>query len=709
MTGSKSPSDPPAPPGRTPVARARSAGALAALLAAMLFHLIAPGGSERLFDLYQRIAPWNAPAPVAQVVLIDPESLKAIGPWPWPRYTLARLTERIGAAGATAIGFDMLFPEPDRYNPDHFAALYPELSAGGQAALAGLPSMDTVFATVIGQHPVVLARSGLMPGTTDFDVAAGVDAAGLPVEAAFDGALPGGVTAYPRALANIADLDEVAAGQALINGPPDRDGVVRQVPLLASVAGVATPGFAMELARIGSGAAAVTPVIAHGRLTSVRLGRHALPVAPDGRMRVPFGPMPVGSVISARTVLQRGLPADRFAGRIVLIGLAAAGTADVVTTPIDPETYGVYVQARAVDAIVAGRALDRPWRAPWGETAAGAMLALLILWALPRLRLPWAVVLPVAGLALLIAVSWIAFRAAGLLIDPIRPIAIAGGGAAGLLAALFVESGWAQRRLRAALEVQRLSAAKAAGELDAARDIQLGMLPQRDRLHAIDPAVDLDALLEPARSVGGDFFDAMRLGDHHICFLVGDVTGKGVPAALFMALSKALARSVLRRRPDDLGAALTELNEEISRDNGQDMFVTMLVGILDVRTGDVALCNAGHENPLRVTSAGVVEELTLEGGPPLCAADGFPYTAEPIRLAPGEGLVIVTDGVTEAQDPDGDFFGHHRLLDVLAGWVGSEPASAAGDALLKAVRSFEAGGEPSDDVTVLALRYRGPA
>lgn len=708
MTGSKSPSEAGGgAPGRAALMRARIAGLACALLAAILFTVLAPGGSERLFDLYQRLAPDRSRTAVAHVVLIDPESLASVGPWPWPRYVLARLAERIAADGAAAIGFDMQFPEPDRYNPDHFLSLYPELSAAARDDAARLPSMDAVFADVIGRNPIVLARLGLEPGSTDYDVAGRSDARLLPVEAQIGAPLPPGVPDYPRALANIPDLDEVAVGQGLINGDPDPDGVVRKVPLVAGVAGVPTPGLALELARVGEGLDSIEPVIAAGRLRAVRLDDRTLPVAPDGRMRVHFGPLPEGSVTSARSVLQQGLAPDRFRGRIVVVGLAAAGTADVVTTPLEAQTYGVYVQARAVNAILSGHALTRPPAAAAGEVLAGIALALAFIWLLPRLRLPWNVAAPLLLAAALLLASWLAFRAGGLLIDPLRPIGIAGAAALGLAAMLFVEAGRAQRRLEAALQAERLSAARAAGELEAARDIQLGMLPQGELLGTLHPAVDLDALLEPARSVGGDFFDAMRIDDRRICFLVGDVTGKGVPAALFMALSKALARSVLRRGAADPGAAMAALNDEISRDNGQDMFVTMLVGILDTRTGDVALCNAGHENPLRVDAEGQVEEVVMDGGPPLCVADGFPFATEAIRLAPGEGLVIVTDGVTEAQGPDGELFGHVRLFGRLAGWTAARPARQATHGLLDAVRAFEAGREPSDDLTVLALRYLG--
>jgi serine phosphatase RsbU (regulator of sigma subunit) len=206
--------------------------------------------------------------------------------------------------------------------------------------------------------------------------------------------------------------------------------------------------------------------------------------------------------------------------------------------------------------------------------------------------------------------------------------------------------------------------------------------------------------------VGGDFYDAVDLGGGRIGFLIGDVTGKGVPAALFMALSKALSKSMLLRQGDDLETAVTALDEELSRDNSEDMFVTMLIGIFDDASGRLTMVNAGHENPLLVRADGSVSELAMDGGPPLCAACGFAYAAETIMLEPGDGLVVVTDGVTEAQDPAGGFFERHRAIGLLSLMPGDWRARAATDGIVSAVRAFEAGGEPSDDLTVLALRRR---
>ena len=184
--------------------------------------------------------------------------------------------------------------------------------------------------------------------------------------------------------------------------------------------------------------------------------------------------------------------------------------------------------------------------------------------------------------------------------------------------------------------------------------------------HRVSSAVEIDAVLQPAKSVGGDLYDAFMIDKQRLCFLVGDVTGKGVPASLFMALSKALSRSLLMRPAMALDEALDGINAELSRDNGQAMAVSLLVGVLDLADGSLELCNAGHENPLLVDAQGAVRELRLEGGPALCVADGFPYPVERDRLEPGETLIVYTDGVTEAQNPAGDLFDREGAVKVLS-------------------------------------------
>jgi adenylate cyclase len=214
-------------------------------------------------------------------------------------------------------------------------------------------------------------------------------------------------------------------------------------------------------------------------------------------------------------------------------------------------------------------------------------------------------------------------------------------------------------------------------------------------------------VLQSAKTVGGDLYDAFLFDDGRVCFLVGDVTGKGVPASLFMALAKALSRSLLARPNTSLEAAVREINAELSRDNRQSMAVSLLVGVLHPADGRLDLCCAGHENPLVVGVDGAVRELALEGGPPLCVDETYPYPQEVHRLAPGEVLVAFTDGLTEAQDPAETLFSRRQVFDALSAASKAPTLSGFVDSVVAQVRAFEAGGEPSDDLTMMALRLRG--
>lgn len=257
-----------------------------------------------------------------------------------------------------------------------------------------------------------------------------------------------------------------------------------------------------------------------------------------------------------------------------------------------------------------------------------------------------------------------------------------------------------------ALQARKLESARVAGELDAARDIQLGLLPDATRIAGLPAGVEVAAMLAPAREVGGDLYDFFMLDDRRLFFVVGDVAGKGIPASLFMALGKTLCKSNALREHADLGELVTRANEEISRDNPAQMFITALFGVLDVSSGALVLCNAGHDDPLVIGIDGTVTGIECAGGPPLCMLDDFVYQAEGALLARGATFVSVTDGVTEAQNRDGTLFGREGLegtLGALAQSGGSDAAKVV-QGLCAAVERHAEGADPYDDLTVLVIR-----
>ncbi len=273
-------------------------------------------------------------------------------------------------------------------------------------------------------------------------------------------------------------------------------------------------------------------------------------------------------------------------------------------------------------------------------------------------------------------------------------------------------------RVGSSLEKKRLRDRERERARRMQHDLEVGARIQRDFLPDALPQVpgySLAARFEPAREVGGDFYDAFRLGDGRVALVLGDVCDKGVGAALFMALFRSLIRAVLgtQRVPsadDSLGdlerrvlAVVAATNDYIATTHGRaNMFATLFIGALDPASGTIVYVNGGHEPPRVVSDAGGVRAMLPPTGPAVGMLPEIPFLAAHCTLAPGEALLVLSDGVTESRAPDGALFGDDAA-DALLG----EPAPSA-DALLdrfvEAVHAHAAGGAPADDVTLLALR-----
>ncbi len=250
------------------------------------------------------------------------------------------------------------------------------------------------------------------------------------------------------------------------------------------------------------------------------------------------------------------------------------------------------------------------------------------------------------------------------------------------------------RLIEAFVEKQRMEEG-----LRLAHDIQMNMLPH---VFPTRKEFEIFARLRPARSVGGDFYDFLAEEDR-LWFVVGDVSGKGVGAALFMAVTKTLFRSGITA--DDTPAELlSRINRELGRDNEQGLYVTAFVGRLDLATGELAYGNAGHNIPYRLRGDGSPERLTGAHGLPLGILGSHPYATAAARLVSGDGLLLYTDGVTEAFDREGREFSVERLEGLLA----EGTALRAGELVERsfaAVEAFANGAPQSDDITLMALRY----
>ncbi|MBI4862140.1 MAG: PP2C family protein-serine/threonine phosphatase, partial [Candidatus Riflebacteria bacterium] len=256
------------------------------------------------------------------------------------------------------------------------------------------------------------------------------------------------------------------------------------------------------------------------------------------------------------------------------------------------------------------------------------------------------------------------------------------------------------------LEEETRARERVESELRIAGDIQASLLPGEFPPFPDRKEIEIHATMEPARQVGGDYYDFFFIDSRRLCLTVGDVSDKGVPAALFMAMCKTLLKSkAWRGLPCQ--QIVEETNDDLHADNRACMFVTLVFAVLDVETGELQLCNCGHLAPLRLSSRGL-EALSGPGGPMLGVMEGTRYPSASIRLEPGDLLFLYTDGLPDAQDPAGQSYSDRRMKELLRGLTNRSPGELVRE-VEAAFRAFRGDRPAFDDITMLALRYWGPA
>lgn len=247
---------------------------------------------------------------------------------------------------------------------------------------------------------------------------------------------------------------------------------------------------------------------------------------------------------------------------------------------------------------------------------------------------------------------------------------------------------------------------KLATELNLASDIQTNVLPNIFPVYPERKEFTLHASMDPAKAVGGDFYDFFFIDDDHLALVMADVSGKGIPAALFMMVARTLIknRAMLGGGPAEI---LYDVNNQLIEGNAAELFVTVWLGILEISTGKCTAVNAGHEHPAIYRdgdefSLDVYKHSSIVG-----AMEGVPFKEHTFELKPGDTFFIYTDGVAEAMNEDKELFGTDRMLDAL-----NKDANATPDKILENVKNgineFVQGAEQFDDITMLALKYYGP-
>jgi adenylate cyclase len=404
------------------------AALLVSLTAASLLDDTATRLSALVFDSYQRLKPRVAAEAPITVVDIDEASLKALGQWPWPRWRMAEMVDRLGTMGAAVTAFDIVFAEPDRMSLDNAAAALRD--AGAEVTIPdelALRDSDAVFAQAIGRNAVVAGFVLL-------------DAPPVPPPQPKAGFAYGGtdprqiLPSYPGHLPNLPAIEAAAAGLGYFSFPPGHDGVVRRIPLVARSHDALLPALGLEALRIAQGAGSImmrssdaSGEASAGRpaVTAVQVGAFEVPTMADGSLWVYYSGLASLNRIAAAELLEEGGAErlrDRVEGNIVLVGTSAIGLRDLVATPLSPAVPGVHVQAEILDQIIGQTFLSRPDWARGLEVTAAAMAALVLVVVLPAVGSVSGAALAAASLAVIGAASWYAFAAYRFLFDPLLPM-----------------------------------------------------------------------------------------------------------------------------------------------------------------------------------------------------------------------------------------------------------------------------------------------
>ena len=257
-------------------------------------------------------------------------------------------------------------------------------------------------------------------------------------------------------------------------------------------------------------------------------------------------------------------------------------------------------------------------------------------------------------------------------------------------------------------QVQKVTAEKEriGTELSMATAIQSSQLPKLFPAFPNRPEFDIYASMTPAREVGGDFYDFFLIDPDHIALVMADVSGKGVPAALFMMVARVLIKSHLQNG-QSVGEALASVNSQLCEGNEMGLFVTVWAAVIEISTGKGVAANAGHEHPALCRAGGRYELVTYRHSLALAAMDGLPFKEHSFELNPGDSLFVYTDGVAEATNAENELFGTERMLEAL----NADPDAAPREVLvhvMDGINRFVAGAEQFDDITMLSFQYRGP-
>jgi adenylate cyclase len=371
----------------------------------------------RTFDTFQRLDPRVKTARPVTIIDIDEKSLAKLGQWPWPRTRIADLITNLTRLGAVAIAFDVIFSEPDRLNPDVAADTFRDLDEETRAKLHALPSNDQVFADAMRHSRVVLGESGITQVLTELDKT-------LPVTGlAMLGEDPQRfMVKFPGLLRNTPVLEKAAGGRGLLTIDPERDGIIRRVPMILQAQGQTMPSPSFEMLRVVTGTDTIFIKSDRAGITSVGVKGFQVPTDRNGQLWVHFAHRDPTLYVSALDVLEGHVPPEKIKGKLVLIGTSAVGLNDIKTTPVSAAMPGVEIHAQVLEAALTRTLLSQPPYAPVLEFGAALLLGLLVIAFAPLFGPVTLVAVGALFATVLIGTSWFYYAHDRELVDFTYPL-----------------------------------------------------------------------------------------------------------------------------------------------------------------------------------------------------------------------------------------------------------------------------------------------
>ena len=402
----------------------------------------------RTFDFYQRFDPRVKTARPVTIVDIDEQSLKKLGQWPWPRTYIADMVINLANLGAVAIGFDVVFSEPDRLNPDVAASTMRYLDESTRAKLRELPSNDQILADAIRRARVILGETGLASVVSEIDKDLPFTGFGARGEKAEDPQPR--FFEFPGLLRNVPVLEKAAAGRGLVTIVPERDGIIRRVPMVLLAQGKPMPSLSLEMLRVVSGASTIIAKYNAAGVKSIALPGFEIPTDRNGQLWVHFARQDPSIYVSATSVLDGTAPVDKIRGKLVLIGTSAVALNDIKTTPVSAAIPGVEVHAQVLETALTHAVLAQPNYAIALELLGAIVLGLLVIAFTPNLGPVTLVGVGAMFATLLVGTSWYFYQQHRLLIDFTYPLLSTTAIYLTLIFASFVREQAQRRQIRSA-------------------------------------------------------------------------------------------------------------------------------------------------------------------------------------------------------------------------------------------------------------------